>query len=311
MSYWARTVIVPLLVLCALKPRRAQPARRAGGRALTCPAARPLKRALPGKCWWKTRLRRARRRPEARSTGCGRRALRQRAIQACVAFVVERLNGEDGLGAIYPAMANSVMMFDALGYAPDHPHRAHRPRSRSRSCWSAGEDGEVYCQPCVSPVWDTALAAHAMLEAGGEAAEAAATRGLDWLKPRQVLDVKGDWADARPDVRPGGWAFQYGNDHYPDLDDTAVVVMAMDRARGIAGDRFDEAIARGVEWTVGPADRRTAAGAPSTPTTCPIYLNNIPFADHGALLDPPTADVTARVRLDAGAARRAARQPAR
>jgi squalene-hopene/tetraprenyl-beta-curcumene cyclase len=93
---------------------------------------------------------------------------------------------------------------------------------------------EAYCQPCVSPVWDTALTCHALLEAGGEEAVAAAKAGLDWLKPKQVLDVKGDWAVKRPDVRPGGWAFQYNNAHYPDLDDTAVVVMAMDRARARA-----------------------------------------------------------------------------
>src|ERR1700744_5683621 len=90
-----------------------------------------------------------------------------------------------------------------------------------------------------------------MMELGDEAAEAAAVRGLDWLIPRQVLDVKGDWAEQRPDGRPGGWAFQYNNAHYPDLDDTAVVAMAMDRARGRAGPRFDDAIARGTEWVVG------------------------------------------------------------
>ena len=90
---------------------------------------------------------------------------------------------------------------------------------------------EAYCQPCVSPVWDTSLTCHALLEAGGEEALPAAKQGLDWLLPKQVLDVKGDWAVKRPDVRPGGWAFQYNNAYYPDLDDTAVVVMAMDRAR--------------------------------------------------------------------------------
>src|ERR1043166_9052325 len=91
------------------------------------------------------------------------------------------------------------------------------------------KEHEAYCQPCVSPVWDTSLVAHALLEAGGEKATAAANRGLDWLKPLQILDVKGDWIEQRPGVRPGGWAFQYNNPHYPDLDDTAVVAMAIDR----------------------------------------------------------------------------------
>ena len=156
-------------------------------------------------------------------------------------------------------------------------------------------DGEIYCQPCVSPVWDTALAAHAMLEAGGEPAERRALAGLDWLKPLQVLDVKGDWAERRPDVAPGGWAFQYRNDHYPDLDDAAVVVMAMDRARKRLGrDGDDEAIARGEAWTVGMQSSNGGFAAFDADNTYG-YLNNIPFADHGALLDPPTEDVTGRV----------------
>jgi squalene-hopene/tetraprenyl-beta-curcumene cyclase len=128
-----------------------------------------------------------------------------------------------------------------------------------------------------------------MLEAGGEDAVHRANAALDWLKPRQVLDVAGDWAEERPAVRPGGWAFQYRNDHYPDLDDTAVVVMAMDRA-GVA-DRT--AVARGVEWTVGLQSKNGGWGAFDADNAY-SYLNNLPFADHGALLDPPTADVTAR-----------------
>ena len=288
MSYWARTVIVPLLVLCALRPVARNP-RGVRVDELFLSGKLPLKRALPGKWAWEKGfaaldvvLKRGRR--------LWPRRWRRQAIQACVDFVVERLNGEDGLGAIYPAMANSVMMFDALGYAPEHPHRAIA-RSSVEKLLVRREDGEVYCQPCVSPVWDTALAAHAMLEAGDEDS---ATRGLDWLTPRQILDVKGDWAVQRPDVRPGGWAFQYGNDHYPDLDDTAVVVMAMDRARPKLGPRFDAGIDRGVEWTAG-LQSKDGGYAAFDADNMAFYLNDIPFADHGALLDPPTADVTARV----------------
>jgi squalene-hopene/tetraprenyl-beta-curcumene cyclase len=117
------------------------------------------------------------------------------------------------------------------------------------------------------------------------------------LKPKQVLDVVGDWAAQRPDVRPGGWAFQYANPHYPDLDDTAVVVMAMDRTRarvgGAARTDFDAAIARGREWIEGLQSRNGGWAAFDADNTY-HYLNNIPFADHGALLDPPTADLTAR-----------------
>ena len=138
-------------------------------------------------------------------------------------------------------------------------------------------------------MWDTALATHALLEAADPASEAAARRGLAWLAPLQVLEVKGDWAEWRPGVRPGGWAFQYRNDHYPDLDDTAVVVMAMDRAGG----DFGAAIARGREWVEGLQSRNGGWGAFDADNSY-HYLNNIPFADHGALLDPPTVDVAAR-----------------
>jgi len=157
------------------------------------------------------------------------------------------------------------------------------------------KDDEAYCQPCVSPVWDTALAAHALLEAKDAVADAAVAKSLEWLKERQVLDVKGDWAEERPDVRPGGWAFQYNNAYYPDLDDTAVVVMALDRAKkkGIALSDYDAPVARGREWVEGLQSKNGGWGAFDADNAY-YYLNNIPFADHGALLDPPTDDVTGR-----------------
>jgi squalene-hopene/tetraprenyl-beta-curcumene cyclase len=144
----------------------------------------------------------------------------------------------------------------------------------------------------VSPIWDTALTCHTLLEAGGDRAMAQARKGLDWLVPQQVLDVKGDWTARRGDLRPGGWAFQYANPHYPDVDDTAVVVMALDRAQGTSP-AWREAIARAREWIVGMQSRNGAWGAFDADNEYD-YLNNIPFADHGALLDPPTEDVTAR-----------------
>ena len=219
------------------------------------------------------------------------KALRRKAIKLCEEWVIERLNGEDGLGAIYPAMANSVMMFDALGYAEDHPHRAIARKSVENLL--VIKDDEIYCQPCVSPVWDTALAAHAMLEVGSDEAVERAHKALDWLRPLQVTEVAGDWADQRPDVASGGWAFQYRNDHYPDLDDTAVVAMAMDRAAGLRGDSDAEAISRARAWVEGLQSKDGGWGAFDADND-KLYLNNLPFADHGALLDPPTADVGAR-----------------
>jgi squalene-hopene/tetraprenyl-beta-curcumene cyclase len=195
------------------------------------------------------------------------------------------LNGEDGLGAIYPAMANAVMMFDCLGYAPDHPHLATAKQAIRKLLIRGAE--RSYCQPCLSPVWDTALASFAMIETG---ASESARRGAAWLAPRQVLDVVGDWAASRPGLRPGGWPFQYANPHYPDLDDTAAVLMALDR---IDHDRYRQAIDRGVEWILGMQSGNGGWGAFDADNTH-HYLNSIPFADHGALLDSPTADVTAR-----------------
>ncbi len=287
MSYWARTVVVPLLVLGALRPVARNP-RGVRVDELFAGRPAPLKSRSADVSWmWGAGFGALDRLLKA-ADGWWPGRTRRRAIDACVAWVTERLNGEDGLGAIYPAMANSVIMFDALGYAADHPARA--AARRSVELLLVHRDDETYCQPCVSPVWDTALAAHAMMEAGDETS---ADAGLAWLAPRQVLDVVGDWADVRPDVRPGGWAFQYANDHYPDLDDTAVVVMAMDRAHGRTGTAHEEAIARGTEWTVGLQSADGGWGAFDADNDHG-YLNNLPFADHGALLDPPTADVTAR-----------------
>ena len=289
-SYWARTVLVPLLVVQALRPR-AKNSLGVGIDELFVeppPSIGPAAKAPHQRWIWFALFRGidAILRPAVKLFP---NSLRQRAIDRAVSFVIEHLNGEDGLGAIFPAMANATMMFDVLGDKAN----AAIARGSIEKLLVVG-DHEAYCQPCVSPVWDTALVCHALLEADDDAARAAALRGLDWLLPLQVLDIVGDWSARRPLVRPGGWAFQYANPHYPDLDDTAVVVMAMDRARRIgAGDRYDQSIARGVEWVKGLQSRNGGWAAFDVDNTYD-YLNNIPFADHGALIDPPTEDVTAR-----------------
>jgi squalene-hopene/tetraprenyl-beta-curcumene cyclase len=293
-SYWARTVIVPLLVLAAIRPRARNPRGVTIDELFIEPPGtmRGLPRGGHQKEPWASlffALDGALQVIEPHFS----KAIRKNAIAKAVAFVDERLNGEDGLGAIFPAMANSVMMYDALGFGEEYPNRA-TARGAVEKLLVVKED-EAYCQPCLSPVWDTALAAHALMENGDPASEAAALRGLAWLRPLQVLNVAGDWAEERPNVRPGGWAFQYRNDHYPDLDDTAVVAMVMDRARHRAktGGVYDEAIERGREWVEGLQSKNGGWGAFDADNTC-HYLNNIPFADHGALLDPPTVDVAAR-----------------
>ena len=292
-SYWARTVIVPLLVLNARRPTARNPRgvridelfHGAPGNAGLLPRA-----PHQSKGWFA--LFRAADSVLRAIDGFFPKATRQRATEAAVAFVDERLNGEDGLGAIFPAMANAVMMYDTLGYPPDHPNRAIA-RASIEKLLVIGDD-EAYCQPCLSPVWDTSLAAHALLETELPRAEQAALLGIQWLRPLQILDVRGDWISRRPNVRPGGWAFQYANPHYPDVDDTAVVAMAMERAAKLTGSNVDrEAIARAREWVVGMQSSNGGWGA-FEPENTHYHLNNIPFSDHGALLDPPTADVSGR-----------------
>jgi squalene-hopene/tetraprenyl-beta-curcumene cyclase len=292
-SYWARTTLVPLLVLAALKPRAKNP-KGVGIDELFLqdPRSIGMTAKAPHQSWGWFLFFRALDSVLRVVEPLFPKRLRARAINEAVAFIEERLNGEDGMGAIFPPMANAVMMYEALGKGADYLPRATQRRGLAKLL-VIGED-EAYCQPCVSPVWDTALTCHALLEAGSEAALAPARQGLDWLVPKQVLDVKGDWAVKSPQTRPGGWAFQYNNAHYPDLDDTAVVVMAMDRARReVPNPAYDAAIDRGREWIEG-MQSKDGGWAAFDVNNLEYYLNNIPFSDHGALLDPPTEDVTAR-----------------
>jgi squalene-hopene/tetraprenyl-beta-curcumene cyclase len=317
-SYWARTVIVPLLVLQALKPKARNPRRvRIDELFLEPPASVRRPGKAPHQSWgWFVLFEAIDAALRATEHWFPRRT-RRRAIERAEAFVHERLNGEDGLGAIFPAMANSVMMLDVLGYPKDHPDVETARAAIDKLL--VVKPHEAYCQPCMSPVWDTVLTCHALLEAGGDELLERAVRALKWLAPLQVLDLVGDWGARRPHVRPGGWAFQYANPHYVDLDDTAVVVMAMDRVARLAPltsplegevDRpkagreggpaaatgrldFADAIARAREWILGLQCRDGGWAAFDADNTY-HYLNNIPFADHGALLDPPSADLTGR-----------------
>jgi squalene-hopene/tetraprenyl-beta-curcumene cyclase len=284
-SYWSRTVIAPLLIVAALKPRARNP-RQVDIRELFATPPELERDYLHNPTGSRIGeaflvLDRVLKTLEPRFS----RRLRRRAIERALAFIRERLNGESGLGAIYPAMANAVMAFDALGYGPDDPDRALAMRA-VRKLLTVDDAGRRFVQPCVSPVWDTALVMHALAEAG----QGIDPRAAAWLRAKQILDVKGDWAVQRPDVRPGGWAFEYDNPHYPDIDDTALVGMALDRAKDPAN---DEAVARAAEWVLGLQSANGGWGAFDADNTR-YYLNHIPFADHGALLDPPTADVTAR-----------------
>jgi squalene-hopene/tetraprenyl-beta-curcumene cyclase len=286
-SYWSRTVIVPLLVLMAVKPK---PILRVDIPELFVEPADQVRDWHPTKdrTFWGSFFRNL-----DKVLRVGEplipKATRKKSIDLAVAWVTERLNGEDGLGAIYPAMANSVLMYECLGYAKDDPNLTIAKLSVEKLL-GGDKDGKFYAQPCVSPVWDTGLACHALIESGDPEAVARAQRGLEWLRDKQVLDVKGDWVARRPNLRPGGWAFQYENAHYPDLDDTAVVALALDRGKD---ERFTASVERATEWVEGMQSSNGGWAAFEVDNEH-YYLNHIPFADHGALLDPPTVDVTAR-----------------
>jgi squalene-hopene/tetraprenyl-beta-curcumene cyclase len=287
-SYWSRTVMVPLLVLAALRPQAKNPRNVDIKELFITPADKvktyltnPAGTALGRVMLWVDRF--------------GRyvvpvlpKFMEKRGINRALKFVEERLNGEDGLGGIFPAMANALMMYHALGR--DKEDETCQIIRKSIDKLLVLHDDWGYCQPCLSPVWDTGLGALAMQEAGVKHDDERLRKACEWLVGRQITEVRGDWIADRPNVRPGGWAFQYWNDYYPDVDDTAVVVMALHRADP---EKYKEAIDRGAEWIIGMQSKNGGWGAFDADNEY-YFLQNIPFADHGALLDPPTADVSAR-----------------
>ena len=289
-AYWSRTVMVPLFILCTRKPTAKNPRDVHVRELFTTPPDQE-------RHYFRDAIDQGR---VGRLFLCadrlGRmldplipRAMRARATRRAEQWMLERLNGEDGLGAIFPAMVNALEVMAILGYAKDDPRRATAKRALQKLL--VVEATSAYCQPCVSPVWDTALASLAMQEAADPAAVRASTRALDWLRTVQVLGP-GDWRANRPAVAGGGWAFQFANSHYPDLDDTAVVVWSMHQAHNC--DDYRDNIRRALDWLVGMQSKNGGFAAFDADNTY-YTLNKIPFADHGALLDPPTSDVTARV----------------
>ena len=293
-SYWARTTIVPLMVLAALKPR----AKNASGVGidelfLQEPHSIGMTAKAPHQSWgWFAAVPRAGQRvagdraavseeaarPRDRQRGRLHRGAAERRRRAGRDLSADGQHRDDVRGA-----RQARGLSAARRHAPGPRQAAGDRRARgllpALRLAGVGHLADLL-MPCSKPA-----ARKRCLPP---------KQGLDWLLPRQVLDVKGDWAVKRPDVRPGGWAFQYNNAYYPDLDDTAVVVMAMDRARRASqSHEYDAAIARGREWIEG-MQSRDGGWAAFDVNNLEYYLNNIPFSDHGALLDPPTEDVTAR-----------------
>ena len=291
-SYWSRTVMVPLLILCTRRPGAKNPRNVDITELFTTPPEqeRHYFRTPGGRSVLLARaflvLDRCARRIDPLIPG----AMRRRATRRAEAWILERLNGEDGLGAIFPAMVNAVEALTVLSYASEDPRLVAAKRALHKLLVIGAES--AYCQPCVSPIWDTALATLALQDEGSPAATAASDRALRWLQAQQLLEQPGDWQVNRPALPGGGWAFQFSNSFYPDLDDTAAIVWAMRRASD--AERYSQPVDRALDWLVGMQSRN--GGFASFDVDNVHYrLNHIPFADHGALLDPPTSDVTARV----------------
>ncbi|MSS76057.1 MAG: squalene--hopene cyclase [Methyloglobulus sp.] len=288
-SYWSRTVMVPLFILCTLKAKAVNPNKVD---VLELFVTHPdleqhyfPERTVLNKIFLAL-------------DKFGRWAepiipkkIHDHAIEKAKDWTIERLNGEDGLGCIFPAMVNAYESLLLLGFPKDHEYVVTARKAVDKLL--VIKDDMAFCQPCVSPVWDTALAALALQEVGTQANAKSLTKAYDWLKSVQLSDEPGDWRVSRPDLAGGGWAFQYANPHYPDVDDTAVVGFAM--ADSNLPD-LDESIHRATRWIEGMQSKNGGYGAFDVDNTY-YYLNEIPFADHGALLDPPTADVSARCAM--------------
>jgi len=290
-SYWARTVMVPLFILCTYRVKARNPHKISVAELfVTAPdkeknyfshVKTPLGKIILA-------FERSARLMEPLIPAF----IRRKATAKARDWFIERLNGYDGLGAIFTAMVNAYEAMDFLGYPADNEQRLIARAAIDRLL--VINDDMAYCQPCVSPIWDTGLATLALQEVdrheGDPHTRQALKSGLNWLASRQLKDEPGDWQIQRPDLSGGGWAFQFGNSHYPDVDDTALVAYALLQDHNPA---FAENIKRAANWIAGMQSTNGGYGAFDADNTH-TYLNHIPFADHGALLDPPTADVSAR-----------------
>ncbi len=288
-SYWSRTVMVPLFILCTLKAKAKNP-HNIGILELFVVHPDKEKHYFPERTLLNKfflgldKLGRITRPLIPHS-------VHERAIENALDWFTERLNGEDGLGGIFPAMVNAYEAMLLLGMPKDHPNVVVARQAIDKLL--VIKDDYAYCQPCLSPVWDTALAALALIESDKDGNKESLTNAFNWLKSKQLTDEPGDWQVSRPGLPGGGWAFQFNNAYYPDVDDTAVVAFAM--AEADLAD-MDQSIHRATRWIVGMQSRNGGYGAFDVDNTY-YYLNEIPFADHGALLDPPTVDVSARCAM--------------
>ena len=291
MSSWARGTVVPLTVLMAKRPHVPIPAERGIGELYVAPP-RPSDYAFSGDpqlLSWKNFFLYLDRflKLVGRSPW---KPLRVRALAAAAEWILAHQDVNGGWGGIQPAMVNSVMALRVLGYPDEHP--AVAKGIQAIEDFVIEEGSEFFFQPCVSPTWDTALAAKALLDSGMPPDAEPLRKAAAWLLDNQIFEG-GDWQVKNPDLEPGGWAFEFANDWYPDTDDTAVILMVLQRIASTDERRTLHAIRRGLNWTLGMQSRNGGWGAFDTDNQRELF-NRIPFADMEAMLDQPTADLTGR-----------------
>ncbi|WP_371618856.1 squalene--hopene cyclase [Streptomyces sp. NBC_00454] len=286
---WARQTIVPLTVVSALRPVR--PAPFALDELHTdARNPNPVKRLAPLASWGGAFQRMDKALHVYRRFAP--RRLRKAAMASAGRWIVERQENDGCWGGIQPPAVYSVIALHLLGYDLRHPVMRAGLESLDRfAVWRA--DGARMIEACQSPVWDTCLAAIALADAGLSPDHPALVKAADWMLGEEIVR-SGDWAVRRPGLAPGGWAFEFHNDNYPDIDDTAEVVLALRRVKHPDPARLEAAIARGVSWNLGMQSKNGAWGAFDADNTSPLP-NKLPFCDFGEVIDPPSADVTAHV----------------
>ena len=288
MSSWTRAIVIPLAIVHASNPRRPVP-QGFDLKELYLPGASMEFRGRDEWLSWRKLFLLADRLLKLWER-YGSKSIRNTAIRQCERWMFERTRYSDGLGAIYPPMMYIIMALDVLGYPPSHPDRIEAERQFMALLTDDGE--RFFFQPCFSPVWDTAIAAFAVAEAGGAPPEAL-RRAADWLLSKEVRR-KGDWSVKRPGVEPSGWYFEFANEFYPDIDDTAMVLLALRHAQGSGQRHHDAAVRRAIRWLLAMQSRDGGWAAFDVDNNW-TPLSEVPFADHNAMLDPTCPDITGRV----------------
>jgi squalene-hopene/tetraprenyl-beta-curcumene cyclase len=291
MSSWTRGIVIPMAILSALRPNWRLPERAHVDELFKDPAQKTAAFDWSDQLIsWRNFFLAADRAMKLYEK-LPWKPLRQRALREAKSWLLDHLERSEGLAAIYPAMMNSIFALIALGHGPDDPLTSREIREFAR--FEIEEQDTIRLQPCVSPVWDTCIAMVALEEAGVPADHPALVKSAEWILSKQVLGP-GDWQVKNKDAAPGGWVFEFRNDFYPDVDDTAFVLMALQRVKFPDPARMEAAVRRGIQWLLS-MQNRDGGWAAFDRDNNKGFLCNIPFADHNAMLDPSTADVTARV----------------